>query len=56
MTRDELYDLICDIVNKHTTTIWITPYTPKRYIPSEEIYNLKEDLFHLMNALKGREK
>lgn len=53
MNDNELYELIASIVNKHTEIIWPTPYFPRIYIPSENIWKLKDDLFQ---ALKGREK
>lgn len=53
MKDEELYELIASIVNKHTETIWPSPYFPKRYISSENIWKLKDDLFQ---ALKGREE
>ena len=51
--NNELYELIAEIVNKYVETIWITPYTTRRFIPSENIWKLKDELF---NALKGREE
>ena len=50
--------LIDSVVNKHVKGIWPTPYFEKRYIPNEELWSLKEDLYTMIKYIleKGGEE
>ena len=49
---DELWYAIQDIVKKHTKQLWDTPHSCKCYIPNDELYSLKQDLFNLVKSLQ----
>ena len=37
-----------EIFNKYTKTVWLNPYTPKPYIPTENIPLLKAEIRRLL--------
>ena len=47
MKDEEIREKIKIVIEKHTKGVWTTPYFEQRYIPSEEIWKLKEDLFQM---------
>lgn len=51
MTKKE-YQEICDILDKYTQPIWVTPYYCKRYIPSESIPTVKSEIEKLIKGDK----
>ena len=51
MEEKEIRDKIKSVVESHTKGIWTTPYFEQRYIPNEEIWKLKEDLFEMVKDI-----
>lgn len=42
------FDKICEIIDKLTTENWVTPYYCKKYIPSENIPEIKNQISDLV--------
>lgn len=46
LSEDEkIWYAIQDIVRNHSKMLYVTPLNKKPYIPNEELYGLKQDLF-----------
>lgn len=52
MKKEELKENISRVIDSFVVDIWITPYHCKKYIPSENIWKLKEKLFVLLDSKK----
>ena len=40
--------IIDEIFDKYLKTVWINPYTPKTYIPAENILPLKQEILNVL--------
>lgn len=52
MTQKE-YERICEILDKNTRDVWLNPYQSKKYIPSENIPEIKKQINELVNKEKN---
>ena len=52
MTQKE-FEQICEILDKNTRLVWVNPYYCKKYIPTENIRPIKDEIQKLVVDKKG---
>ena len=52
MTQKE-FEEICEILDKNTRLVWVNPYYCKKYIPTENIRPIKDEIQKLVVDKKG---
>lgn len=40
----KIYDKICEIIDSHVRSVYVTPHMVKQYIPNENIREMKEQI------------
>ena len=54
MKDEEIKKEIDKIVERHTKAVWTSPFFENRYIPKEEIWELKNELLSLCSYLNAK--
>jgi len=53
-TGKKIYEQICEIIDSHIRSVYITPHMIKQYIPNEDIRELKSQIHDVL--VEGKEK
>lgn len=52
----KITDIVNEVVDRYTKTVWVTPYQPRVYIPAENISLLKQELCDKLMLTKENRK